>query len=136
MKVLTLIIKQKWFDAILAGDKLVEEREIRPRSLKKYAKIVDLSSNKSYDNYDDLFANVQPDDAGFDFVPREYDAIQFWVGYDTNRPGALVEIKSAKCIPFFYDDDGSPVYEEYKGQNVQMVNIEYQLGAILNKTNC
>lgn len=135
MNVLTLIIKKKWLDEIVSGEKTIEEREIRPKSLKKYAKIVDLSNGKAYDNYDDLFENAKPNDKGFEFVAREYDAIQFWAGYDTDRPGALVEVKGAECIPFFYEDDGAPVYDEYKGQNVQLVHVEYQLGKVLQLTN-
>lgn len=78
MNVLTLIIKKKWLDEILSGEKTTEEREIRPKTIKKYATIVDLATGKSYDNYDDLFAEVKPNDKGFDFVPRKYDALQLW----------------------------------------------------------
>lgn len=136
MKILTLIIKKKWLDEILSGEKTIEEREIRPKSLKKYARIVDLATGKKYETYEDLFANVAPNDKGFDFEPREYDAIQFYAGYETDRAGALVEVKGAECVPFFYEDDGSPIYEEYKGQNVQLVLVEYKLGKVLQKTNC
>ena len=136
MKILTLIIKQKWFDAILSGEKTVETREVRPKSLKKYASIKDLSTGKVYDNYPDLFKNAQPNNKGFEFVPREYDAIQFWVGYETNRPGALVKIEKAECVPYFYEDDGAPIYEEFEGQNVQLLDVDYHLGDVLNKTNC
>lgn len=136
MKILTLIIKKKWFDAILSGEKTVETREVRPKSLKKYAAIKDLSTGKVYDNYPDLFKNAKPDNKGFEFVPREYDAIQFWVGYETNRPGALVAVKKAECVPYFYEDDGAPIYEEFEGQNVQLLDVDYHLGDVLNKTNC
>lgn len=136
MNVLTLIIKKKWLDEILSGEKTTEEREIRPKTIKKYATIVDLATGKSYDNYDDLFAEVKPNDKGFDFVPRKYDALQLYAGYETGRPVVLVEVKSARCIPFFYEDDNSPVWDEYNGQNVQMLHIEYQLGDIISKTNC
>ena len=36
MKILTLIIQQKWFDEIIKGNKKQEFRELRPRSEKKY----------------------------------------------------------------------------------------------------
>ena len=35
MKVLNLIIRQKYFDAILAGRKVQEFREVRPTTIKK-----------------------------------------------------------------------------------------------------
>ena len=136
MKILTLIIKKKYFDAIIAGEKLIETREVRPKSFKKYATIKDLSTGNVYDNYHDLFKNAQPNNKGFEFIPREYDAIQFWVGYDTNRPGVLVKINKSECVPYFYEDDGAPIYEEFEGQNVQMLDIDYHLGNILNRTNC
>lgn len=34
MKILTLIIKKKWFDAILSGEKKIETREVRPTNTK------------------------------------------------------------------------------------------------------
>ena len=39
MKVLNLIIKQKYFDAILAGRKVQEFREVRPTTVKKYIEL-------------------------------------------------------------------------------------------------
>lgn len=36
MKVLTLIIKKKWFDAILSGEKTTETREVRPTNISIY----------------------------------------------------------------------------------------------------
>lgn len=136
MKILTLIIKKKWFDAILSGEKTVETRQVRPKSLKKYALIKHLTTGLTYDNYPDLFKDSVPDNKGFEFVPRNYDAIQFWVGYETNRPGALVAIKKAECVPYFYKEDGAPIYEEFEGQNVQLLDIDYHLGRVLEKMNC
>lgn len=93
MNVLTLIIKKKWLDEILSGEKTTEEREIRPKTIKKYATIVDLATGKSYDNYDDLFAEVKPNDKGFDFVPRKYDALQLYAGYETGDPASSSKLK-------------------------------------------
>ena len=39
MKILNLIIKQKYFDAIMQGSKVQEFREIRPTTVKKYIQI-------------------------------------------------------------------------------------------------
>lgn len=47
MKILTLIIKQKWFDAILSGEKTVETREVRPTNT-KYISYRDNNTGKVY----------------------------------------------------------------------------------------
>ena len=39
MEILTLIIKQKFFDEILSGKKTQEFREIRPTTQKKYCQL-------------------------------------------------------------------------------------------------
>ena len=69
MKVLTLIIKQKWFDEIIKGNKKQEFRELRPASEKKYIEY--------------------QKDGTFDAI--KFDAIRFYVGYNKNRDTALVE---------------------------------------------
>ena len=52
MKILTLSIKQKYFDEILSGKKTVETREIRPTNAKKYIKYE--CNGKEYDADEDL----------------------------------------------------------------------------------
>ena len=66
MKVLNLIIKQKYFDAILAGRKVQEFREVRPTNIKKLLQL-------DKDGYEiaDADGNAQP---------IKYDAIRFYVG--------------------------------------------------------
>lgn len=112
MEILTLIIKQKWFDEIIKGTKKVETREIRPTTQKRYV-ILDA------------------DDAIIDII--KYDAIRFYVGYKTDRDSALVEIKDVQLVEIV-DDNDNPVYYDYKGQKNQMINIEYQLGDVLEKS--
>lgn len=109
MEVLTLIIKQKWFDEIIKGAKKVETREIRPTTQKRHV-ILD------------------EDDAIIDII--KYDAIRFYVGYNTDRNFALVEVKDIQLVEIV-DEHEKPVYYDYKGQKNQMINIEYRLGDIL-----
>lgn len=86
MKVLNLIIKQTYFDQIIAGEKTQEFREVKPTTIKKL---------------------LQLDDEGFEVedehgnaLPIEYDAIRFFVGYNKDRDSALVEVKDAYCEIF------------------------------------
>lgn len=137
MKVLTLIIKQKWFDEILSGEMTIETREVRPNTMKKYTRIQDLNTGKIYDSYKDVPPEPENgEDKGIEFLPREYDAIQFWVGYQENRQGALVAIQKTEYVPYFYEEDQEPVTYEHDGIEFQAAVVEYTLGRIINKTNC
>lgn len=116
MNILTLIIKQKYFDAILAGRKVQEFREVRPTTIKKL---------------------LQLDEEGFEIVdehnnsqPIQYDAIRFYVGYAKDRDTALVEVESAYC-EIFLDDEGNPISYEYGGQYWEAQQVVYNLGKIL-----
>lgn len=118
MKVLNLIIKQKYFDAILQGRKVQEFRELRPATYKRL---------------------VETDSEGFNIIdenensiPIKYDAIRFFVGYNKNRDSALVEVLGAFC-EVFVDEKGEPIQYEYgKGMWVAE-QVVYNLGRILEK---
>lgn len=90
MKILTLIIKQIYFDQILSGEKTKEFREIKQSTEKKYI----------------IYT-------GLKHKPIVYDAIRFYVGYNTNRDTALVAVKNAS-VDYF------------------MSEITYHLGDILD----
>lgn len=109
MKILTLIIKQKFFDQIISGEKTEETREILPTTQNKYVVL-------------------DKEDAITDII--EYDAIRFYVGYNKDRDTALVEVKGA-MLEEVVDENDQPIYFDYKGQRNQMINIVYQLGKIL-----
>lgn len=118
MKVLNLIIKQVFFDEIIAGTKTQEFREIKPTTEKKL---------------------VQLDERGFaiedengNTKPIEYDAIRFYVGYNKNRDSALVEVKDAHT-EIVVDEDGNVMSYEYKGQDYWVEQVVYNLGKILEK---
>ncbi len=89
MKILTLSIKQQYFDEIMAGTKKEEYRQIKASTADRYIsyKIGDqvLTSNK------ELTAK-QIQDA--ELVPVKYDAIKFLTGaYSGKRPWAIVEVE-------------------------------------------
>jgi len=122
MKVLNLIIKQKYFDAIMHGRKVQEFREVRPTTIKK---LLQLDS----DGYEIVDENEKAQ-------PIKYDAIRFFVGYNKVRDTALVEVKSAYC-EIFVDENGKPIiYEsgvDKNGNPMQWVaeQVVYNLGRIL-----
>lgn len=117
MKILTLIIKQKYFDEILAGTKKVETREIRHNNYKKYCELGE-----------DGFAEF--DEENGVFVPKEYDAIRFFVGYNKDRATALVEVKGAN-IGIFVDEEGKEIVYEANGEEYIASYIDYDLGKVL-----
>lgn len=124
MKILNLIIKQKYFDAIMAGRKVQEFREVRPTTIKKLLQL----DEEGYE-VEDEYGNAQP---------IEYDAIRFFVGYNKDRDSALVEVESAYC-EIFVDDDGKPiVYEsgvDKDGNPLEWIaeQVVFNLGRILEK---
>lgn len=75
LKVLTLNIKEIYFNEIMSGEKTIEFRELKQTTLNKYT-YVDEADGKRY--------------------LRRYDVIRFYVGYHKNRDSALVEIKDTK----------------------------------------
>ena len=98
MKVLNLIIRQKYFDAILAGRKVQEFREVRPTTIKKLLQLDE-------DGY-------EIEDADGNAQPIKYDAIQFYVGYNKDRDSALVEVLGAHC-EIFVDENNEPITYEH-----------------------
>ena len=123
MKVLNLIIKQKYFDAILAGREVQEFREVRPTTIKKL-----LQLDADGFEVEDEHGNAQP---------IKYDAIQFYVGYNKDRDNALVEVLGAHC-EVFVDDDGNPITYEYgkdkDGNPLEWwaEQVVYDLGKVLS----
>lgn len=123
MKVLNLIIKQKYFDAILAGRKVQEFREVRPTTINKLLQLDE-------DGYE-----VEDEDGNAQ--PIKYDAIQFFVGYNKDRDSALVEVVGSHC-EIFVNDKGEPITYEYgrdkEGKPLVWVaeQVVYDLGKILD----
>ena len=116
MKILYLPIKQKYFDAIMAGRKVQEFREVRPTTIKKLLQL-------DADGYEivDEDENAQP---------IMYDAILFAVGYSKDRDTALVEVENSHC-EIFIDKDGKPIEYEYENQIWVAEQVVYDLGKVL-----
>lgn len=117
MKILTLIIKQSYFDLILSGEKTQEFRDLRPKSIKRYCQV---------------------DEGGLEIVKdgiiltREYDAIRFYVSYNKNRATALVEVKGSE-VELFVDENDEFIECEENGEKYLMAQIAYDLGEILEQ---
>jgi len=78
MKVLTLNIKQVFFDAIMAGDKDIEARDLKSTTINRYTWL-NKEDGKRY--------------------LKVYDAIRFYVGYNKDRESALVEVVDTTFDP-------------------------------------
>jgi hypothetical protein len=117
MKVLNLIIKQKFFDEIISGNKKHEFREVTPKTIKKYLQLDE-------DGYELEDENGQA-------IPIKYDAIQFYVGYRKDRDSALVEVKDAVCEIEFNEFD-NPIIYEYEGEEWVRETMVYTLGKVLD----
>lgn len=109
MKILTLIIKQVFFDQIIAGTKKEETRELRPKSEKKYIAYAE----------DETYTAI------------EYQHIRFYVGYNKGRDTALVAVNGAH-FEDIVDENGEYIeLEDEQGRKYDMMNIVYELGDIL-----
>ena len=122
MKVLNLIIKQKYFDAILTGRKVQEFREVRPSTVKKY---IELDED-----------GFEKEDENGNAVPVQYDAIRFYVGYNKDRDSALVEVVGAHTEVFVDENDQPITYEHGKDSEGNPLiwfaeQVVYDLGKIL-----
>ena len=123
MKVLNLIIKQKYLDAILAGRKVQEFREVRPTTIKKLLQLDE--------------EGFEIEDADGNAIPIQYDAIRFYVGYNKDRDNALVEVVGAHC-EIFVDENNEPItYEHGKDKDGNPLvwvaeQVVFDLGKILS----
>ncbi|MBR5716202.1 MAG: hypothetical protein IKX59_06405 [Bacteroidales bacterium] len=94
-KVLTLIIKNQYFDDIMAGTKKQESREIKPSTERKYILF-------DQDGY-------PIEDENGNTVPIQYDALLLYAGYQSNRQAALVGVESAETA-LYIDDNNEPIF--------------------------
>ena len=112
MNILTLSIKQKYFDEILVGKKTHEYREIRPTNAKKY--ITYLCDGKEYKADDEL-----PEEGEIELKPIKYDAIKLLTGaYTGKRPYIIVEVKVAEAV-ILTDENGNDIVYEHQGVQKQ-----------------
>lgn len=130
MKTLTLSIKQKYFDEILAGKKTHEYREIRPNNGNRYFRYS--HCGKLYENPDD----IPDDEEAVTLDPVKYDCIKFLTGaYNAGkRPWIIVEVKDAE-VQILTDEDGNDiVYEWTDGKEYLAAQIDYTLGNIIERS--
>jgi len=114
--VITFILKQKYFDAILAGRKVQEFREVRPTTYKRLI----LHDAEGFDIEDENNAAQ----------PIRYDAILFYAGYNKDRDCALVEVKES-YVEYFVDSEGKVIeYQTEDGAYWQASQVVYNLGKI------
>lgn len=115
MKVLNLIIKQNYLDEIIAGKKVLEFREVKPTTYKKY---LELDSE-----------GFEVEDEYHNSVPIKYDAIKFFAGYAKNRDWALVEVKDT-WVDMLADQEGVITYT-YDNLDWVAQQITYSLGKVI-----
>lgn len=117
MSTLTLQIKREFLDKILSGKKKEEFREIRPNNSKKYIEYFDPG-----------------DGEGEDVRPRKYDQIQFFNGYNKDRPELIIELKDAE-IEYIVDKEGNFVEYVENDETYVQSQMVYSLGKIISKKN-
>lgn len=126
---MTLSLKRKYFDEILAGKKTHEYREVRPSNTKKYVRL--LCEGKFYEDDDPAFDETNPD-SPVEIVAKKYDAIRFYTGaYSGKRPYMLVEVKEAEAFIESDDEGNDLVLKDGNGEEYVAVTVDYTLGQIL-----
>lgn len=129
MNTLTLSIKRRFFDEILAGKKTHEYREVRPSNTKKYVHL--LCEGKFYEDDDPAFEETDPN-SPVEIVAKKYDAIRFYTGaYNGKRPYMLVEVKDAEVIIMTDENDEDLILTDGSGEEYLAVTVDYTLGRIL-----
>lgn len=100
MNILTLSIKQKFFDEILSGKKGFERREIKPSNVENYVSFI--VDGKEYEREEDI-----PDgDSEVMVKAKSYDKLKLVTGeYKGKRPYLIVEVKDAR-VEFLFDENG------------------------------
>ena len=131
MKILTLSIKQVYFDEILAGTKKQEFRDVTPINAKKYFRYE--LNGKLYDN--NTLPSEEEEPGDISLVPVHYDAIKFLTGaYKGKRPYAIVEVTNA-VVELLCDEDGNDILYEYEGKEYIAAQMVYDLGKVLERSD-
>lgn len=116
MKILHLVMKKIYFDEILQGKKKNEIRALRPKSSNRY---LDYTTNKD----------------GEIAIPKQFDYLRLYLGYETNRPYFDIEVKNTVIAVLLDEKENEIVYIE-NGIEYIDAEIEYSLGKIVFKYNC
>ena len=163
MKTLTISIKQICLDQILAGNKTVLTREIKPSNATKHVYFVDSATNTHYKRWADI-----PDGVGDILIePVSYDALNFITrahkgthstsldetrsasfqvrplsnpegaplsGLEEARTSCLVEVKSAEIF-FLVDENNEKILYDADDLEFPAMVIDYLLGSIFWQNN-
>ena len=140
-----LPIKQIYFDAIIAGTKKEEYREIKDTTFKKYLETWIEDGNvmfKCYDEKDnpDLELDIMMYNNGvYPFCPKEYKYLNLAVGYEKERDTATVEVTdisfeqakdmNGNFVRFFWDEENG--FRADSNGDSTMWNIVYHLGKVI-----
>lgn len=113
MEILTLLVKNKAFEKIVAGELKVEIREITASTQNKYVVVT-----------------------SDEVTIRLYDAIRFVAGNQADAPEAIVKIEQ---IEIEYEPDEEGYIQLYEAENGQLYieggEMVYSLGDILETSN-
>ena len=144
---LYLPIKQIYFDAILAGTKKQEYREIKDTTYKKYLEtervdgetrimfyedLISIEEFEKYPNYPLIYnGGVYP------YAPREYEYLNLVVGYNKDRDTMLVKVVDI-TFEALKDDAGNDLrfdvdWKEDIGGDFAMWMVVYHLGEVVEK---
>lgn len=115
--IIYLVIKQKYFDAIMQGRKVQETREVRPQYSRRF-----LQHDEEGYIIEDEHRNA---------IPVHYDYIHFATGYNKDRDEALVEVKDEYSVTLVHESTGEPIVIEYKGCEFWATEVVYNLGQIV-----
>lgn len=137
MKILNLIIKQVYFDEILAGTKKEEYREVKPTTFKKYLRVS--CCGEEFDSFDAI-PDKEPyksalEKYDFELIPIEFDALRLYVGYNKDRDSMLIKVKD-NILEHYVDANEFPIPQTYttrSGKRISyfMSQMVYELGEIL-----
>ncbi len=125
MNILTLSIKQKFFDEILSGKKDFERREIKPSNVENYVSFI--VDGKEYEKEEDI-----PDgDSEVMVKAKSYDKLKLVTGeYKGKRPYLIVEVKDTR-VEFLFDENGDFITGTEKGKEYAIAHIVFELGNIV-----
>lgn len=111
-RVLSLIIKGGYFNQIMAGEKTIEYREIKPTT---YTGLIQLDEQGE--------AILDADGCP---IPMDYDAVELLVGYNTDRNTALIEVTdiTIELTGYVFDD---------RGHEYPYGIVSFHLGEVIEK---
>ena len=100
----------------MAGTKPEEEREITPKTAKRYL----------------TYINEGEEDEDFEII--KYDALQLLNGYAPDRPRVLIEVQGER-IEIGTDEEGNDIVFTENGEEYVLASILYKLGKVLEREN-